>query len=180
MIAMDGVIIGGPEKRPIVIVDYDPKWPSRFQTHADTIRAALGAAAQRIEHIGSTSVPDMPAKPIIDVLVVLDSPEHEAGYVPALEQAGYVLRIREPSFDQHRMLRTPERDMHLHVFPPTSPKVERYLLLRDLLRREPAARRLYADTKRRLARQDWPTTDHYADAKTEVIEGLIERARRKR
>jgi GrpB-like predicted nucleotidyltransferase (UPF0157 family) len=175
MIAKDGELLGGPERYPIVITDYDPAWPARFADHADTIATALGARALRIEHIGSTSVPGLPAKPIIDVLVVVERPEAEDTYVPALARAGYVLRIREPSFDEHRMLRTPQRDMHLHVFPPHSPEVQRYLVFRDLLRSDPAARQLYTDTKRALARRDWPTTNHYADAKTDVIETLIAR-----
>jgi len=174
--ADDAELIGGPEKRDIVIVDYDPAWPARFGQHARTITAVLGPRVVRIEHIGSTAVPGMAAKPIIDVLLVVDQPEREDSYVPALERAGYVLRVREPSFDQHRMLRSPQRDMHLHVFPPTSGQVGRYLGLRDLLRSDPDARRRYADTKRRLARQDWPTMNHYADAKTSIVEDLIAQA----
>lgn len=178
MIADDAELIGGPEKCDIVIVDYDPAWSVRFRQHASIIARALGGDALRIEHIGSTAVPGLPAKPIIDVLLVIDRPERENTYLPALEQAGYLLRVREPGFDQHHMLRNPERDMHLHVFPPASPEIERYIMLRDLLRRDAAARRLYADTKRRLGHQDWPTMDRYADAKTDVIEELIAQASR--
>jgi len=176
MIADDVELLGGPERRDIVIADYDPTWPLRFQRHADNIAEALGGRALRIEHIGSTFVPSLAAKPVIDVLLVIDHPECEDNYVPALEHAGYVLRVREPSFDQHRMLRSPSMDMHLHVFPSTSPEVDRYLVLRDLLRSDAAARQLYADTKRRLAQSDWPTMDHYADAKTDVIEHLLAKA----
>ena len=176
MIADDTELIGGPEKREIVIAEYDPSWPLRFRQHASAIAGALQARALRIEHIGSTSVPGLAAKPIIDVLLVVDQPGREDTYVPALEGAGYVLRVREPSFDQHRMLRSPGRDMHLHVFPPTSPEVGRYLVLRDLLRSDPDARQLYADTTRDLALRDWPTMNHYADAKTKVIEHLLAQA----
>lgn len=176
MIADDVEFIGGPEKRDIVIADYDLTWPLRFRQHANNVAGALGARALRIEHIGSTSVPGLAAKAIIDVLVVVDHPEREDTYVPALEQAGYVLRVREPSFDEHRMLRSPNLDMHLHVFPPTSREVDRHLVLRDLLRSDPAARQLYADTKRRLADSDWPTVDHYVDAKRNVIEHLLAQA----
>ena len=175
MISDDVELIGGPEKRDIVIVDYDPAWPVRFHEHAATVTTALGPRALRVEHIGSTAVPGLPAKPIIDMLLVVDRPECEEAYLPALERAGYVLRVREPGFDQHRMLRTPARDVHLHVFPPESREIGRYLVLRDLLRADPAARRRYADIKRRLAQQDWPTMNHYADAKSDVIEELIER-----
>jgi len=130
----------------------------------------------RLEHIGSTAVPGLAAKPVIDVLLVVDRPEREQTYVPALEQAGYILRVREPGRNQHRRLRTPSRDVQLYVLPPTSPQVGRYLVLRDLLRADPSARRCYADTKRALAPRDWPTMNHYADAKTVVTETLIAQA----
>ena len=171
------VTIGELEHRDIVVTDYDPTWPGRYAEQAATIRAALGARARRVEHIGSTAVPGLAAKPLIDVLLVVDDPADEASYLPALEAAGYELRIREPEFYQHRMLRTPARDVHVHVFAADSPEVERYLLLRDRLRRDQADRELYAATKRRLAARDWPTMQHYADAKSAVIEAIIARAR---
>jgi GrpB-like predicted nucleotidyltransferase (UPF0157 family) len=173
MTADDPELIGGPEERAVVIVDYDPAWPSRFHDHAASITGVLGPRALRVEHIGSTAVPGLAAKPIIDVLLVLVEPEREDTYLPALEAAGYVLRVREPSLDQHRMLRTPHLDTHVHVFPPHSREIIRYLVFRDLLRRDPGAREVYERTKRRLAQQDWPTMDHYAQGKTEVIEALI-------
>jgi GrpB-like predicted nucleotidyltransferase (UPF0157 family)/ribosomal protein S18 acetylase RimI-like enzyme len=171
------VTVGELEHRDIVVADYDPAWPGRYAEQAATIRAALGARARRVEHIGSTAVPGLAAKPLIDVLLVVDDPANEPSYLPALEAAGYELRIREPDFYQHRMLRTPARDVHVHVFAADSPEVERHLLLRDRLRRDEADRELYAATKRRLAAQEWPTMQHYADAKTTVIEAIIARAR---
>ncbi len=107
---------------------------------------------------------------------MLDDPDDEASYLPALEAAGYVLRVREPEFDRHRMLRTPEKDVHVHVYPPDSGEIERYLLLRDRLRTDAADRALYEATKRRLAARDWPTMGHYAEAKSEVVEAIIARA----
>jgi GrpB-like predicted nucleotidyltransferase (UPF0157 family)/ribosomal protein S18 acetylase RimI-like enzyme len=171
------VTIGALERRDIVMVDYDPAWPARFAAHDATIRAALGERARLVEHIGSTAVPGLAAKPIIDVLLVVDDPADESSYLPALEAAGYALRIREPDFYEHRMLRTPARDLHLHVFAADSPEVARYLLLRDRLRRDDADRALYAATKRRLAARHWPTMQHYAEAKSAVIEAIIARAR---
>ena len=170
------VIIGEVESPAIVIANYDPAWPGRFRREAAKIQAALGEAALAIEHIGSTSVPGLVAKPIVDILVVVEDSSDEASYVPALESAGYILRVREPDFDEHRMFRSPAKDVHVHFYSSGSPEIERYLLLRDHLRENEEDRELYARTKRNLASRDWPSMQHYAEAKTEVIEGIITRA----
>jgi len=170
------VIIGEVEPQAIVVADYDPAWPWCFGREEVKIRAALGEAALSVEHIGSTSVPGLAAKPIVDILLVVEDSGEEASYLPALEEAGYVLRVREPDFHEHRMFRTPEKDVHLHVYSAGSPEIERYLLLRDRLREHEEERELYARTKRELARRDWPSMQHYAEAKTGVIEGIIARA----
>src|ERR1700722_14289895 len=109
---MDEVLIGGIEKREIVIVDYDPRWIEQFQQHAEILSRVLGSKALAIEHVGSTSVPGLAAKPIIDIDVLVEDSSDEASYLPALVQAGYVLRVREPDRHQHRMFRTPELDVH--------------------------------------------------------------------
>ena len=172
------VTIGEIERPAIVVVDYDPAWPARFAAHEATIRGALGRRALRVEHIGSTAVPGLAAKPIIDVLLVVADSADEASYLPAVEAAGYELRIREPAFHEHRMLRTPTRDMHLHVLSAGSSEIERYLLMRDRLRSDASDRALYEQTKRDLAARTWPTMQHYADAKGAVVEEIIARARR--
>ena len=174
---LERVTIGAVEPRPIVLLEYDPAWAVRFSREAAAIRAALGERCLRLEHIGSTAVPGLAAKPVVDILLVVEDPADEASYLAALEAAGYELRIREPDWHDHRMLRTPAKDVHLHVFGPASPEIERYFLLRDRLREDPAERELYAATKRRLAARDWPTMDHYAQAKGEVIEAIVARAR---
>src|SRR4051812_30764251 len=112
---MDEVLIGGIEKRQIVIVDHDPRWREQFQKHAQILTRALGPAAIAIEHVGSTSVPELAAKPIVDIDVVVEDSADETSYLPALVQAGYVLRVREPDWHEHRMFRTPELDVHVHV-----------------------------------------------------------------
>ena len=172
------VIIGEIEAQPIAVVDYDPAWRERFLREAAKIREALGEATLQVEHIGSTSVPGLAAKPIVDILLVVEDSGDEASYVPAMEEAGYVLRVREPDFHEHRMFRTPEKDVHIHVFSPGSPEISRYLLLRDRLRESEEERELYARIKRELAGKDWPSMQHYAEAKTEVIEGIIARTKR--
>lgn len=173
---IEAVLIGDIEPMEIVVVDYDPAWPERFRREAAKIRDALGDVALRIEHIGSTAVPGLAAKPIIDVLLVVEDSGDEASYMPALEAAGYVLRVREKDFYEHRMLRTTDKDVHVHVYSPGSPETRRYLLLRDHLRENERDRELYARTKHELAARDWPSMQHYAEAKTEVIEGIIVRA----
>jgi GrpB-like predicted nucleotidyltransferase (UPF0157 family) len=114
---MDKSLIGGTEKGEIVVVNYDPSWPRKFQKHAQIIGQALGNSAIEIEHVGSTSVPKLAAKPIIDILVVVEDSGPEDAYLPALLVAGYFLRVREPDWHQHRMFRIPERDVHVHAFP---------------------------------------------------------------
>lgn len=166
-------LIGGLEKREIVIADYDPAWPAKFQAHAQAIANALGAAALQIQHIGSTSVPGLAAKPIIDILLVVADSSQESAYLPPMLSAGYELRVREPDFHEHRMLRTVERDVHVHAFSPTSPEIERYLGFRDRLRHNSDDRRLYEATKRRLAGRSRPDMNAYADAKTEVVERIL-------
>jgi GrpB-like predicted nucleotidyltransferase (UPF0157 family) len=149
---LESVLIGGREPVSIVVRDYDPEWPSRFESVRDRIRAALGSPALVVEHIGSTAVPELAAKPIIDVLLTVADTEDESGYAPALERAGFVLRVREPG---HRMFRTPERDVHVHVYQHDAPAVTDLLDLRNWLRRAKADRELYAATKRELAQRTW-------------------------
>jgi GrpB-like predicted nucleotidyltransferase (UPF0157 family) len=169
-------LIGGPEKREIRILDYDAIWPQKFEGQARIIAEALRPTALRIEHIGSTSVPGLAAKPIVDILLVVENSADEQTYLPQLERAGYVLRVREPDFHEHRMFRTPQRDVHIHIFSHGSAEIERHLIFRDRLRTNAADRQLYEATKRKLAAQDWPDMNAYADAKSEVVEAIIARA----
>ena len=162
---------------PIYIVDYDPEWPRLFEREAERVQATLGDRVLLIEHVGSTSVPGLAAKPRIDVLLVVADSADELAYVPALEAAAYALRIREPDWYEHRIFKGPDTDINLHVFSPGSPEIDRMLLFRDWLRSNTADRRLYDRTKRELARLDWKYTQNYADAKTAVVEEILARAR---
>jgi GrpB-like predicted nucleotidyltransferase (UPF0157 family) len=170
-------LIGGPEKRTIKIVAYDPQWPAKFHEHAEKIALVVGRSALQIEHIGSTSVPGLGAKPIIDILLVVKDAGREAAYLPALQAAGYALRVREPDFDEHRMFRTLERDVQVHVFSKGSKEIARYLDLRDHLRTDEGDRRHYEEVKRSLAAKDWADVNEYAAAKGPVIEAMITKAR---
>jgi len=129
-----------------------------------------------LEQVGSTSVPGLAAKPKIDVLLVVEDSADEAAYVPAMEAAGYMLHIREPDWFEHRMFKGPDTDINLHVFSSGCGEIERMLLFRNWLRRNPADRELYEKTKRELARRNWKFGQHYADAKTDVVRTILTRA----
>jgi len=161
----------------IQLVDYDPRWPELFRREVDRIHAALGDRVVRLEHTGSTSVPGLAAKPIVDITLVVADSADEAGYVPALEGAGYVLRFREPEWHEHRFFKGPDIDINLHVFSTGCPEIDRILLFRDWLRTHPADCELYARTKMELAQHQWKRMDDYADAKTAVIAEILSRAR---
>lgn len=165
-----------PLNAHIQLSEYDPQWPRLFEREAQRVRAALGGRVLRLEHVGSTSVPGLAAKPRIDMLLAVADSADEASYLPALEAAGYVLRIREPDWYEHRVFNGPDTDVNLHVFPNDCEEVERMLLFRDWLRSHAADRKLYERTKRRLARRDWKYTQNYADAKTEVVEEILRHA----
>jgi GrpB-like predicted nucleotidyltransferase (UPF0157 family) len=129
-----------------------------------------------LEHVGSTSVSGLPAKRIIDMVLEVADPSDEAAYVPDLEAAGYALRICEPSWFEHRMLRDPDRSIHLHVFSAGCPETQQMVRFRDHLRASAADRDLYAATKRDLAAREWKYMQQYADAKTGVIAEIMGRA----
>ena len=164
----------GPAAR---VVDYNPEWPRLYVAEKARILGAIGPWVSRIEHVGSTAVPGLAAKPIIDMCLVLADSSDEAGYVPALEAAGYTLWIREPDWFEHRLFKGPDTDVNLHVYPEGCQEIERYLLFRDRLRSNAADRELYERAKRELARRRWKYVQNYADAKSEVVEAIIARAR---
>ena len=178
-VELDRVTIGGARAlaRPIEIVDYDPQWPRLYELEERRIRAILGDRVVRIEHAGSTSVPGLPAKPIIDIVLEVEDSARESAYVPDLESAGYVLRIREPEWFEHRMFKGPDANINLHTFSTASAEADRMLLFRDWLRTNRADRELYLRTKRELATRNWTYGQQYADAKAPVIEEITARAR---
>jgi GrpB-like predicted nucleotidyltransferase (UPF0157 family) len=167
----------------VVVEDYNPAWPSWFESDRAAIVDALGERALRVEHTGSTSVPGLPAKPIIDILLLVADTVDEPAYVPALERAGFRLRIREPEWLEHRMLRRRVEDgdphnVNLHVLSPryAATEIERMLGFRDWLRTHDEDRDHYAAVKRELAKRDWKYVQNYADAKADVIREIHTRA----
>ncbi|GAB1512867.1 GrpB family protein [Actinophytocola sp. KF-1] len=169
-----------PYETKVVIADYDPAWPDWFEWDRARIAEALGPIALSIDHAGSTSVPGLPAKPIIDILLQVDDSADEDAYVPALEAAGYTLRVREPEWLEHRLLRRRDEphDVNLHVFSPrhAAEEIHRMLAFRDWLRTNDADRDLYASTKRALSTREWRYVQDYADAKSEVVQQILTRA----
>ncbi len=164
------------ESGRIVVVDYDESWPRRFDSEAEQIRAALGDRVLLLEHAGSTAVPGLAAKPVIDIVLAVADSANEAGYGEALKHAGYRLLIREPEWFGHRMFKGPGEDVNLHVFTNGCAEVGRMLAFRDWLRRNGSDRALYEQTKRTLARREFKNTQEYADAKGAVVEEILTRA----
>jgi GrpB-like predicted nucleotidyltransferase (UPF0157 family) len=163
--------------KPIELVDYDLAWPELFEREADKIRAALGERILGLEHAGSTSVPGLAAKPIIDIVLTVADSADEVTYVPALEDAGYELTIRERDWYEHRAFRGTDPRVNLHVFSDACPEIARMTAFRDHLRTNAADRELYERTKRDLAQRTWTYTQDYADAKSDVVEDIIARAK---
>jgi GrpB-like predicted nucleotidyltransferase (UPF0157 family) len=172
---LERVTIGPLERLsgPIELTEYDPRWPEAYEREAARIREALGGRALRVEHVGSTSVPGLLAKPIIDVVIEVADSSAEPAYRPAIEAAGYTLRIREPNWFNHRLFKDLEGFVNLHGFSSGCPETDRMVMFRELLRNNPADRERYARAKRELAARSWTYVQQYADAKSDVIASII-------
>ena len=164
----------------IALAEPDPRWPQLYEREAARIRSLLGDEVLILEHVGSTSVAGMPAKPVIDILLIVPDSRDEAAYAPRLEAGGYVLRIRETDWHQHRMFKGPDTNVQVHVFSHGSPEIERMVGFRDRLRTHPEEFELYLATKRELAARDWEFVQQYADAKSAVVESITARAEAER
>ncbi|MFW5471834.1 GrpB family protein [Knoellia sp. CPCC 206450] len=180
--------VGGrpaPWSVPVVLHEPHPEWPRLFEADAALIRGALGERALGVDHVGSTSVPGLPAKPVIDILLQVADPADEDAYVPALVALGYWLQIREPEWLEHRVLyqrteRGCPHDVNVHVLAPDTgqEEVARLLGFRDWLRSHPEDRDAYAAEKRRLAARSWRYVQDYADAKSAVVESILAKVAR--
>ena len=165
------ILIGGSETRTVVLAQSNPTWAQRFEAERRRILDALGTRARAIEHIGSTAVPGLAAKPIVDMIVALDDPLDDEAKA-ALERAGYEHRVEEP---EHRMFRTPERDVHVHLWESGAAEIDRHLAFRDRLRRDADARDRYERVKRELAGREWDDMNEYAQAKSAIIAEILGR-----
>lgn len=163
----------------VAVVAADPAWPAQFEVVAAAIRGALGGRALVVEHVGSTAVPGLPAKPVIDVDLVVADPADEASYVPALEALGFALRVREPWWFGHRLLRGASPVSHVHVFGPDSPEVVRHRIFRDWLRGDADERDRYAAAKLAASAAASAAGEHgmqYNARKEQVVREIYARA----
>jgi GrpB-like predicted nucleotidyltransferase (UPF0157 family) len=170
---------GAPRAIGVEVTDPDPDWPRQYDYLAGRIRAALGWRALRLEHVGSTSVPGLAAKPVIDIDLTVADPGREQDYIPALETAGFWLVIREPWWYGHRVLRADEPRCNLHVFGFDSPELVKHRIFRDWLRGNPAERDRYAAAKRQAAAEANAHGEHdmqYNARKEQVIREIYHRA----
>jgi GrpB-like predicted nucleotidyltransferase (UPF0157 family) len=167
-----------PLTAPITFVDYDTAWPTLFAREERRIRSVLGDRVLRLQHTGSTSVPGLAAKPVIDITMLVADVNDEPAYRPDLEAAGYVLRISEsePEWYDHRVFKGPDTNINLHVFSDGCVEFERMVGFRDWLRAHEEDRDLYERTKRELIAREWKFVQNYADAKSAVVAEIIARA----
>lgn len=175
----DPWVPGAAPARGIEITEPDPAWPQHYADLADRIRKVLGWRVLQLEHVGSTSVPGLPAKPIIDIDLTVADPGREQDYVPALETAGFTLVVREPWWYGHRMLRADQPRCNLHVFGFDSPEPVRHRIFRDWLRGNPGERDRYAAIKRQAASEANARGEHvmqYNARKEQVIREIYQRA----
>jgi GrpB-like predicted nucleotidyltransferase (UPF0157 family) len=176
---LDKLFVGGAAPRhdkPIHLAPYNPEWPAWYEREAARIRATLGDRVRVLEHAGSTSVPGLSAKPVIDIaLGVADSSDEDA-YVPGMLATGYRLTIREPDWYEHRLFKGPDTNINLHTFTEGSPEIRRMVAFRDRLRSHPEELAEYEAAKQALAARTWAFVQDYADAKGAVVEAIIARA----
>ena len=156
--------------------EYSPDWPTTFEEEARRIESALAGIEIDVHHTGSTSVPGLRAKPVIDITLAVPDSTDEDAYVPSLVEAGYEFLFREPEWFEHRLLKGLVPNVNLHVFTVGTPEIDRMLLFHDHLRADAADRELYESTKASLAERDWPTVQDYADAKSSVVGDILARA----
>ena len=181
-----------PINSTIHLADYDPRWPAWYAKEEAKLTRALEGLDHTLWHVGSTSVPGLAAKPLIDILLAVpdaavargdaadgsgqSDADREADYVDRIESTGYRLHLREPNWHEHRLFKGPRPPVNLHVFSAGSSEITRMLAFRDRVRAHDDERALYEAEKRRLAAQVWARTQDYADAKSTVVEAIIARA----
>lgn len=160
----------------VALSPYDPDWARTYEQLARLVHSALGDVAMLLEHVGSTSIPGITAKPVIDMVLEVPDSRLEETYVPQLEAAGFIHRNREPDWYEHRLLRTEDPRSNLHVFSAGCEETKRMLRFRDWLREHRSDREYYQAKKLELANRVWKYMQFYASAKSEVIEEILNRA----
>lgn len=155
----------------IFLSEYDDNWPLLFDCEKKAILSVLPDV--QIEHVGSTSVPELCAKPIIDIIMLVDDSNNEETYLPALEKIGYYLRVREVNWYKHRLCNKKDSRVNLHIFSYGCIEAKRMINFRDILRNNPKALNEYANEKRRLAQMTWKYVQEYADAKSDIVNKIL-------
>lgn len=158
-----------PVDGQVILLPWDPKWAAMYESEAATIREALGEKALLVEHMGSTAVPGLIAKPCIDILLAVADSADEDAYVPELDAAGFVLRLRHPDWNEHRVLKSERINVNLHVWSAGHSEITRHITFRDWLRTHPEDRDAYAAAKQRVAQGNFELMNEYADAKNEIV-----------
>jgi GrpB-like predicted nucleotidyltransferase (UPF0157 family) len=164
-----------PVDGQVVLVEYDPAWPAMYEAEAAFVRAALGEAVLLLEHVGSTAVPGLVAKPCIDMLLAVTDSADEDAYVTQLDSTGFVLRMRHPEWNEHRVFKSERINVNLHVWSMGSPEIDRHLVFRDWLRSHPEDRDAYAAAKRRIAAGHIATISDYAAQKDAIVAEITAR-----
>jgi len=163
----------GPNDTPIQVRSYDASWPAAFEGLAADIRSALGSTARRVDHIGSTAVPQLAAKPTIDIQVAVDNIEDLDRYRLALEHVGYTFHVNSLRDEDHRFFSLPGRVAHVHICTAGGDWERRHLLFRDYLRAHVDVGTDYEHLKYRLAEVHPDDRVAYADAKTEFVDHVM-------
>ena len=166
--------------RNIVVVPYDPLWAEQFRREAATIRAVFGRVLISIHHIGSTSIPGMSAKPIIDIMPIVRDIETVEGFNPAMMQLGYESKGENGISGRRYFVKGGDehRTHHVHTRALDNPEVQRHLDLRDYLIAHAEEARQYADLKVALARQFPHDIDSYVAGKDGFIKELLQKAQK--
>ncbi len=159
----------------VVVVDYDPQWPIVYKKEKAEIVRAIGDEVIAIEHIGSTAVPGLGAKPIIDIMVAVRHLSDADQCIQSLQSIGYeYVPEHEVQIPERRYFRKAHR--HLHMVEPTSDFWRRHLFFRDHLRSHPKVAREYYELKKQLASECGLDRKAYTDAKTAFIQSIVARA----
>lgn len=170
------VTTGSDRYDEIILADPDPRWPDQYERWRQRVTAALGSVARRVEHVGSTSVPGLRAKQIIDVQISVSDIHHEHRYVPQLETVGVQLRSRDEFHRYFRPAATRPRDVHIHVCAAGGEWERDHLLFRDYLRTHAVACAAYTAAKTTAAEQWHDDRFAYNDAKSEAILTILDHA----
>lgn len=169
-------VTGDDRTDPIELAPYDDAWPAAFARWHEALLGGLGAVAIRIEHVGSTAVPGLLAKPVVDIQVSVSDQADEPAYVPAIEAVGVQLRARDEEHRYFRPFPGRPREVHVHVCSAGSRWEHEHLLFRDYLRADPATRDAYADVKRQAAAVWHDDRVAYTDAKGALIRETLRAA----